>query len=56
MSVVFPALSVVSIVISISVVSLLNFCVAHVQLLFENAQNIEVAIENKILRTKICSC
>jgi hypothetical protein len=29
--------------------------VAYFQLLFENAQNIEVAIENKIWKTKICS-
>jgi hypothetical protein len=47
MPVVFPELSVVSIVISFH---LLKFCVAYVQLLFENAQNIKVGIENKIWR------
>jgi len=30
--------------------------VAYIQSLFENAQNIEVANENKIWRTKISSC
>jgi hypothetical protein len=47
MSVVFPKLSVVSIVISFH---FLEFCVVCVQLLLENAQNIEVWIENKIWR------
>lgn len=56
MSVVFPTLSVVSIVISNSIVSLLQFLYGIVQLLFENAQNIEVRSKIKFGGEKICIC